>query len=201
MLGKLNLLLENIGAPLFYRTVKRRYSDEKSRANLSANKEHDITGKLIRQQNTGEIEAFHYGECSAKHSGCAPISIYNALTLLGKDPSFAKVISQAEGRAGLALKGKAGTNPYGIGKVLDEYGLKYSRYSSLSELESRMKVGDVAVMAVWNNREDIRGGAHFFAIDRKEDGYHGYNGPVAQAATLPQVLGKANLITSYLITG
>lgn len=64
-----------------------------------------------------------------KDSGCGVIGTYNALYLLGKDPSLAEVGRRYEISGAMAGGGAWGTNPYGAPQVLKQYGVQYEEYT------------------------------------------------------------------------
>ena len=64
---------------------------ETSNANYERNKTHDISGRPVHGQGVDAAGEFAYGNSQMKDSGCGVIGTYNALYLLGKDPSLAEV--------------------------------------------------------------------------------------------------------------
>ena len=64
---------------------------ETSNANYERNKTHDISGRPVHGQGVDAAGEFAYGNSRMKDSGCGVIGTYNALYLLGKEPSLAEV--------------------------------------------------------------------------------------------------------------
>ena len=86
---------------------------ETSNANYERNKMHDISGRPVHGQGVDAAGEFAYGNSRMKDSGCGVIGTYNALYLLGKEPSLAEVGRRYEISGAMAGGGAWGTNPYG----------------------------------------------------------------------------------------
>ena len=70
----------------------------------------------------------------------------------------------------------------------------------VDELDAHMKPGDLAILAVWNNRNNLLEGAHFFTVQKLEDGYQTYNaGQIHNTRTLEDAIAKGRLIKGYRI--
>ena len=199
----LNGTAQKIGPPIFYMVTSQQAPDPVAQNNYKTNKQHDITGTIINNQNVASIADFQYGDTSADGTGCGPISAYNALTALGLEPSLATVINQLEKGPNLSLGAHAGTNPYNLGDVLSQYDVDYQKKSSVAALDESLQVGDTAILNIWNDKNDIMRGAHFFAVKKTEDGFEVYNNGGESIDKPPKslegVLANGNFITGYVI--
>ena len=92
-------------------------------------------------------------------------------------PSLSDISSD---KIGLIVEsGYFGSNPFFIKKYLDAHKFKHEQTESLSELQSWVKPGRVFIMSCWNDKNDIGGGLHTFAVVCDNNGklytYNGYN--------------------------
>lgn len=102
--------------------------------------------------------------------------MYNALKLTGHPVSYSRLTYQTEITPGAQMGyGGFGTNPYKLGDILRTYGATVTEYSSALALDAAMKVGDIAVVSDWNNRNNLSGGVHTYAIEKTNIGLKWYN--------------------------
>lgn len=148
---------------------------ETSNANYERNKMHDISGRPVHGQGVDAAGEFAYGNSQMKDSGCGVIGTYNALYLLGKDPSLAEVGWRYEISGAMAGGGAWGTNPYGAPQVLKQYGVQYEGYTDPDALEREAGEGDVMIVSIWNRKGTIWGGYHTFAVQKVNGEYQMYN--------------------------
>ncbi len=166
---------------------------------------HDVRGRPVYGQETDEeASAFQFGEGTGESSGCGAIATYNALYLLGLDPSLANIMKEYRQTGGTVASGAWGTSPFSAPKVLDKYPVDYVEYADMYELDQDMQVGDVAIFSLWNNRNDIRDGYHSFAIQKTEDGYISYNWSSADEEArkmddIDEVQAGGNFISAYRV--
>ena len=80
--------------------------------------------------------------------------------------------------------------------------MDYQQKGSVAALDESLQVGDTAILTIWNNKNDITKGAHFFAVKKTEDGFETYNQETDQniyQEPLEGVLANGNFITGYAI--
>lgn len=166
---------------------------------------HDVRGRPVYGQRTDEdASTFQFGEGTGESSGCGAIATYNALYLLGLDPSLANIMKEYRQTGGTVMSGAWGTSPFSAPKVLDKYPVEYTEYTDMYELDKDMQVGDVAIFSLWNDRNDIRNGYHSFAIQKTEDGYISYNWSsedeeARKMNDIDEVQAGGNFISAYRI--
>lgn len=117
--------------------------------------------------------------------------------------SFATVIYQTEQSRAIAFTGVAGTNPRGIGEVLSNYDVDFQSYSSLKTLSRDFKDGDAAIIMIWNDKEKIAKGAHFFTAI-KEDGvitaFNQNHDGVEPISVLSDLFPEGDYIYGYIVS-
>ncbi len=159
---------------------------------------------MILDQNAGAVRALRFGRGNVSAIGCGPIAVYNALLLLRQTPSFSAVLHQFEQEKSLALAGRWGTDPRSIPRVLSRYGVFCERYCTWEALMRRMQAGSIAVIMIWNRKDSLRAGAHFFTLQQTQNGYAGYNlcaGTVARLndADALALFARSRYICGYLL--
>ena len=119
----------NIPGVLFLREKVQKKKTKKSREN------HVIARGLINEQRL--YENVKYGLGNVSYSGCELVAIYNASLLtktgfdkmgadrMNADASMKRLIQSALKKKYTMLNGKWGTNPYDLGRLLEENNLKY----------------------------------------------------------------------------
>lgn len=119
----------NIPGVLFVREKVQKKKTKKSREN------HVIARGLINEQRL--YENVKYGLGNVSYSGCELVAIYNASLLtktgfdkmgadrINADASMKRLIQSALKKKYTMLNGKWGTNPYDLGRLLEENNLKY----------------------------------------------------------------------------
>lgn len=173
--------------------------------NHAHNAAHDIAGRIIFDQNTPELEAFRFGKSHAAAAGCGPIAVYNALLLTGKPCAFSDVVRQMEDERGAVCSGRWGSNPAAIARVLPLYGAQPRHCARPKVLADAMESGDVAIVMTWNDKDDLRHGAHFFAIQKTAAGYAAYNRFSGQKtpftrAQFSEILANARYLSGYILS-
>ena len=119
----------NIPGVLFVREKVQKKKTKKSRENQV------IARGLINEQRL--YENVKYGLGNVSYSGCELVAIYNASLLtktgfdkmgadrMNADASMKRLIQSALKKKYTMLNGKWGTNPYDLGRLLEENNLKY----------------------------------------------------------------------------
>ena len=177
---------------------------ETSNANYERNKTHDISGRPVHGQGVDAAGEFAYGNSQMKDSGCGVIGTYNALYLLGKDPSLAEVGRRYEISGAMAGGGAWGTNPYGAPQVLKQYGVQYEEYTDPDALEREAGEGDVMIVSIWNRKGTIFEGYHTFAV-QKVNGelmvYNRFNNSAesTEKKTMGEVIENGQFIVGYRV--
>ena len=177
---------------------------ETSNANYERNKTHDISGRPVHGQGVAAAGEFAYGNSQMKDSGCGVIGTYNALYLLGKDPSLAEVGRRYEISGAMAGGGAWGTNPYGAPQVLKQYGVQYEEYTDPDALEREAGEGDVMIVSIWNRKGTIFEGYHTFAV-QKVNGelmvYNRFNNSAesTEKKTMGEVIENGQFIVGYRV--
>lgn len=183
----------------------RRVPARRSRENHARNAAHDIAGRIIFDQNTPELEAFRFGKSRADAVGCGPIAVYNALLLTGRPCAFSDVLRQMEQKRGAVGSGKWGANPAAIARVLPLYGAQPRHCAQLKALAAAMENGDAAIVMIWNDKNDLRRGAHFFAVQKTAAGYAAYNRFSGQKtpftrALFSEILADGRYLSGYVLS-
>lgn len=177
---------------------------ETSNANYERNKTHDISGRPVHGQGVDAAGEFAYGNSRMKDSGCGVIGTYNALYLLGKEPSLAEVGRRYEISGAMAGGGAWGTNPYGAPQVLKQYGVQYEEYTDPDALEREAGEGDVMIVSIWNRKGTIFEGYHTFAV-QKVNGelmvYNRFNNSAesTEKKTMGEVIENGQFIVGYRV--
>ena len=119
----------NIPGVLFFREKVQKKKTKKSGENQV------IARGLINEQRL--YENVKYGLGNVSYSGCELVAIYNASLLtktgfdkigadrMNADASMKRLIQSALKKKYTMLNGKWGTNPYDLGRLLEENNLKY----------------------------------------------------------------------------
>ncbi|MBR0343597.1 MAG: hypothetical protein Q4D71_07650 [Oscillospiraceae bacterium] len=135
--GNVLLLIEEGLSRLYPREPRKKLSEE----NFRFNRGQDIVNTVINDQSTGfetGINKLKIGKASVGDCGCEIIAVYNALCLMGKECSFAKVERDFELNGALTKVpfvpiGAYGSNPYALKRMVEMEGLKgkYVRWKEL----------------------------------------------------------------------
>ncbi len=228
LLSGLNGLAERLAVWIFYPLAAHPAGRTLSAQNLAANRTQDICGPLVLRQEAAPVCGLRFGKSSAGHAGCGPVSVYNALVLLGRagaKPISGGAAAQGAGPAGqgaaaeapavtlagvirtfeksraMILNGRAGASPWALKRVLRRYGIAARRVYSLAALEKALQPGGIAILMIWNDRAHITRGAHFFTVQRAENGqsYAAYNRSPERSPTLAGLVGKGRFAAGVLL--
>lgn len=204
LLRKMNDILQTC-LPALLPLCSWRVSKPVSQENYAQNTAHDIAGRFIFDQNTPEIHAFRFGKSRADASGCGPISVYNALLLTGRHFGFSEVVRRMERERGAVRGGVWGANPAAVARVLPLFGVRPRHFRDSEQLANAMKNGDTAILMTWNDKNDLRRGAHFFAVQKTAGGYRAYNRFSGQKtpftrANFSEILANARYLSGYVLS-
>lgn len=203
-LAKINDTLQKC-LPALLPLCSWRVSKPVSQENHAQNTAHDIAGRFIFDQNTPEIHAFRFGKSRADASGCGPIAVYNALLLTGRPFGFSEVIRRMEREMGAVRDGVWGANPAAIARVLPFFGVNPRHFRDPEQLAAAMKTGDATILMTWNDKNDLRRGAHFFAVQKTAGGYAAYNRFSGQQtpftrSLFSEILANGRYLSGYLLS-
>jgi hypothetical protein len=99
-------------------------SEDESASNYKYNKDLSIPEEALYQGmiiDQDEMYKYKYGNNTSENNGCGWIATYNALQVLG-NPQKAEDIIRSYEKNGVLMGGTLGTNPYGIGKLFEDFG-------------------------------------------------------------------------------
>ena len=157
IVGNILLLIEEGLSRLYPREPRKKLSEE----NYRYNKERDVINTAINDQSSGfetGINLLKIGKADVGSCGCEIIAVYNALFLLGKECSFAKVERDFELNGALTKVpfvpiGAYGSNPYALKRMIELEGLK-AEYVNRKQL---LNCPGIYVFSYWNNGGLIKG--------------------------------------------
>ena len=157
IVGNILLLVEEGLSRLYPREPRKKLSEE----NYRFNKEKDIVNLVINDQSTGfetGINKLKIGKADVGHCGCEVIAVYNALCLMGKECSFAKVERDFELNGALTKVpfvpiGAYGSNPYALKRMVEMEGLK-GKYVNRRQL---LSAPGTYIFSFWNSGGLISG--------------------------------------------
>ena len=157
-------------------------------ANYTANLKNDIIGSLVNDQSKegSDVSKLLLAGTSMADSGCEVIAVYNALYLMGLNPSMANLIKTFEENnvviANELLTGYFGSNPYGIGRMLNDVGVNYNTVS-YEGLDNK----GLYIISFWNSTDydsmlhtiamQSDGKGNYITYNNKYDGVD-YNFPI-----------------------
>ncbi len=108
---------------------------------------------ILRAQYSGHFPLMKFSKAKMSETCCEVMGTYNALKLYGAFESdkdfdvFFKLAAEFEVNALFLLKtGHFGSNPFKIGRCLNAYKVAYDEYRSVTELDSRLNNGDIAII-------------------------------------------------------
>ena len=127
---------------------------------------------LIYNQRTDPRGQLRYGLRSSAATGCGWIATYNVLRLLGCPAEPAELIRHYRRKLPL-LNGLFGTFLPHVAGCFRRQGFSV-RVVRRSGFDEAMDCGDVGVLYFWW-RDGLRFGNHFAAVERRQDGFWGYN--------------------------
>ncbi len=157
ILGNILLLIEEGLSRLYPREPRKRLSDE----NYLFNKQRDVINNVINDQSTGEetgIDILKIGKADVGSCGCEIIAVYNALWLMGKECSFAKVERDFELNGALTKVpfvpiGAYGSNPFALKRMVEIEGLK-AEYLGKKDI---LNNPGIYIFSYWNKGGLIKG--------------------------------------------
>ena len=110
-----------------------------------------------------------YGKHYAYWNACETIAIHNAKVLLGMESTLSQTMLDSQ-KAGIMIgDGYFGSNPFGIGKVLRKYEIRYSLVN-----RGGMTKPGVYIISYWN-KAWYKSGLHTIAVHYDGSQYIAYN--------------------------
>ena len=125
--------------------------------------------RLINDQNGTTGNSFKYGNYSASWNGCETIAVHNAKVLNGIDSTLSNTMNDFQDAGAMIGFGALGSNPYAIGRVLDNEGIGYSRVG----LDDITQEGTY-IISFWNDNAPCNG-LHTVAVSYDGANYTTYN--------------------------
>ena len=131
-------------------------------------------GALIYQSG-GAFLSLRFRRVKMSNVCCEIMAAYNAMLLAGITADFLKLAAEFErgGAIPAIPPGAFGSSPLSIGRCLAAYGVRFTKYTRLAELESALKEGSVAVVSYKFKGLDPR--CHGFTLQKTESGITAYN--------------------------
>ena len=138
---------------------------------VDKNKTTTTQNKLINDQNnkSGIGGNFRYGFYPASHNACETIAVHNAKVLKGINSNLSSTMLEFQKSQAMVGGGFLGSNPYSIGKVLNNSGISYSRVG-LNE----MTEPGTYIISYWNGTPCMSS-LHTVAVDYNGISYFTYN--------------------------
>ena len=160
-----------------------------------------VTGPITNQSKLSQMA---YGDTNVGKSGCEAVAIYNVMLLKGRPKPISDIIQDLQVQQTLVNRGRWGTNPFEMTRVLDEYNLYYEIMETVDEAEEKMGPGEMLLVTVWNHGKKPLRGIHGYVILMRDEGDYlifnkNYKNAPETAATLVEAIGDGSYIVGYLI--
>lgn len=126
-------------------------------------------------QSGGAFSGLRFRRVKMSGVCCEIMAAYNAMTLVGFNVDFLKLAAEFEHNAAVPAipPGAFGNSPFSIGRCFAEYGVSFTKHKKLSEFESALNAGNVAVLSYKFKGLDPR--IHAFTVLKTPDGVIAYN--------------------------
>ncbi|WP_298529154.1 hypothetical protein [uncultured Ruminococcus sp.] len=151
-------------------------------------------GEMINGQALGAVSQLRYGLCRMSFNGCEVISVYNALTYLGKAAPLPEIALYMERFR--MLMGVFGCYAGRIGRALEKFGAEYVR-------ADKYRGEKAFIVSYWTGRPFLSSIHTVFCV-REEGGIRVYNrynnrGEAQLCAGFETFAGKRKPIALYTI--
>ena len=123
----------------------------------------------VINQTAGDMRKLRFGFFKSSFNGCGWVAIYNALRLMGKDPSAGKLIAELEW-TGAMLFGILGTWPYSVAHYFRLRGYKVRVTYRAEKYDEKAKESEVNIIWFFHKK-----GAHFVTLKWYGERFEGYN--------------------------
>lgn len=161
-----------IATAIVFKVVRHvlKQVNKKNNGKADNNPKTSTKGKIINDQNGVTGNTFHYGAYPARRNACETIAVHNAKVLKGNSNStLSQTITDFQDANAMIGFGILGSNPYSIGKVLENERISYSRVG----INGMNKPG-VYIISFWNDNP-LQNGLHTVAINYDGSNYTAYN--------------------------
>ncbi len=167
--------------------------------------------KLIRTLITDQskLSSMRFGDSNVGKTGCEAVALFNILAMKGRPKRLSDIIRHLEERQTLVNRGKWGTNPFELDKILYDYGLDYEIMETLEEAEEKISIGDIFFITVWNDKKNPFKGIHGYDSRLIRDESTGeliygvfnrtYRNSPERAGSLREAVNQGSYIVGYLI--
>ena len=158
---------------------------------------------MIYNQRKIPKEQWRYGFRSSAAVGCGWIATYNALRLMGYKAKPEELIRYYERQLPL-VHGNAGTSFWGPAVFFKQKGFPVEMTAKRERFDEVVRNSDVCIL-FYHWRHKLKLGAHFVAVEYKENRFAGYNtyrnsaGPDAYGESLEDFLKKKKYFGAVLI--
>lgn len=143
--------------------------------------------ELIYNQRDIPRERYRYGFRSSAATGCGWIATYNALRLLGHTTDIEGLIRYYEWQLPL-IHGNAGTSFWAPAVCFRKWGFPVKVIGNRKRFDEEAKQADACIL-FYHWRKGMKLGAHFVALQHREEGFVGYN--TYRNSTGPDVYGDS----------
>lgn len=149
---------------------------------------------IINNQRLKPASELRYGMVKTPKHGSGWVSVYNALYLLSKNVSPAKIIRSIEEVGGTIAGGFFGTKFQELIPVLSEYGYMSRVHTRRDGFNNLIPVGSTGILVYYNWRQ--MGENNFVAFRRVEEDRYDFFNPTTQEVTIEAFLAKRHAASS-----
>lgn len=122
----------------------------------------------------GSLNNWKFGLSTMDTNGCGIVATYNTLKYFNKsNADLVGVTFDFDYRSGSLALGLFGADPTHVGEYLRLSGLSATPVLSYDSMEEKLEVGNIAIV-LQVNYGDILRGAHYYIIEKLEDGSYNY---------------------------
>lgn len=159
----------------------------RARQNYAANRNVRIEG-VINNQRVRPASELRYGAASTPKHGSGWVSVYNALYLLSRNVSPAKIIRSIEEIGGTIMGGTFGTKYQELIPVLSEYGYMSRIHTQRDGFNNVIPVGSTGILVYRNMRQMNEN--NFVAFRRVEEKRYDFFNPTTKEVSIEAFLTK-----------
>jgi len=159
--------------------------------------------KMIYCQRDIPKEKWRYGLRSSAVTGCGWISVYNALRIMGYNPTAAMLIKYFERQIPL-FNGNTGTFILSPAMFFKKFGFPVTITANRNNFDNIAQQSDVCILYFWWRRK-AKIGAHFVALHYTPKGFVGYNtyrnskGPDSWGTSIEDFINQKKYFGTVLI--
>lgn len=160
----------------------------RARQNYAVNRNVRVEG-IINNQRVRPVSELRYGIGKTPKHGSGWVSVYNALYLLSKNVSPAKIIRSIEEVGGTIFGGVFGTKYHELIPVLSEYGYMSRVHAPRDGFNNIVPVGATGILIYHNWRQ--LGESNFVAFRRIEENRYDFFNPTTQENSIETFFDQA----------